>query len=68
LKLGENGSNYSRFSQSDSIKDDGDLNEAIFGSKMAFVLEESLISTIWLIKACLLLMYHRFTWVEIPHD
>jgi len=38
-----------------------ELGDVIWGSKMAFVLEELLIFTLWLIKACILLMYARLT-------
>ncbi len=36
-------------------------NNAIYGSKMVMVLEECMLTTTWLIKACLLLMYSQLT-------
>ena len=35
----------------------------IYGSKMTIVLEECTLCTLWLVKACMLLLYHRFKWV-----
>ena len=36
-------------------------NNAVYGSKMVMVLEECMLTTTWLIKACLLLMYSQLT-------
>ncbi|KAI0134293.1 hypothetical protein BJ170DRAFT_679196 [Xylariales sp. AK1849] len=38
-----------------------DVQERVFGSKMVIVVEQMQISTIWLVKACLLIMYSRLT-------
>ncbi|UNI22954.1 hypothetical protein JDV02_008797 [Purpureocillium takamizusanense] len=38
-----------------------DIKQRTFGSKMVLVSEQMQILTIWTIKACLLLMYHRLT-------
>ena len=40
-----------------------DIEQRIFGSKMVLVTEQMQLITIWLVKACLLLMYHRLTYV-----
>lgn len=37
------------------------IKERVFGSKMVLVVEQMQCITIWLVKACLLLMYHRLT-------
>jgi hypothetical protein len=39
------------------------IKERVFGSKMVLVAEQMQCITIWLVKACLLLMYHRLTYV-----
>ena len=36
-------------------------DNAIYGSKMVVVLEQCMLATTWLIKACLLLMYSQLT-------
>lgn len=38
-----------------------EIDKRIFGSKMVLVVEQMQCITIWLVKACLLLMYHRLT-------
>lgn len=38
-----------------------EIEERIYGSKLVLVVEQMQISTIWLIKACLLIMYNRMT-------
>lgn len=37
------------------------IRDRQFGSKMVLVVEQMQCITIWLVKACLLLMYHRLT-------
>lgn len=37
------------------------IKERIYGSKMVLVVEQMQIATIWLMKACLLIMYGRLT-------
>jgi len=41
-----------------------DISQRRFGSKMVLVSEQMQILTIWTVKACLLLMYHRLTCVN----
>ena len=37
------------------------VQNAVYGSKFVFVCEEFKLATIWLIKACLLLLYNHMT-------
>lgn len=37
------------------------INQAIFGSKMTFVLEIFTLTATWTVKACLLILYSRLT-------
>lgn len=39
---------------------------AVWGSKMTFALEHFTLSSLWLVKGCLLLVYNRLTWVDLP--
>lgn len=40
------------------------FEQAEWGSKMLLALEEFMLPTLWLVKACLLLLYSRMTWVS----
>ena len=42
-----------------------DISQRQFGSKMVLVVEQMQCATIWLVKACILLMYHRLTYVSL---
>ncbi|EUC30906.1 hypothetical protein COCCADRAFT_28287 [Bipolaris zeicola 26-R-13] len=44
-----------------------EINTRIYGSKLVLVVEQMQILTIWLIKACLLIMYNRMTLVLPQH-
>ncbi|KAF2831326.1 hypothetical protein CC86DRAFT_390949 [Ophiobolus disseminans] len=44
-----------------------EIDSRIFGSKLVLVVEQMQIATIWLIKACLLIMYNRMTTVLPQH-
>ncbi|RFU24462.1 hypothetical protein B7463_g11881, partial [Scytalidium lignicola] len=46
--------------EAESLSPD-DLRSAVWGSKMTLVLEEFTLTTLWSIKACILLMYSRLT-------
>jgi hypothetical protein len=37
------------------------VEAAVLGSKMLVALEEFMLATVWLVKACLLLLYARMT-------
>ncbi|CAO2656799.1 Nn.00g056020.m01.CDS01 [Neocucurbitaria sp. VM-36] len=54
------GDDVSQYSQEE-------INSRIFGSKLVLVVEQMQILTIWLIKACLLVMYNRMTMVLPQH-
>jgi len=42
---------------------DQEIDDRIYGSKIVLVVEQMQILTIWIIKACLLIMYGRMTLV-----
>ncbi|KAF1840007.1 uncharacterized protein K460DRAFT_297433 [Cucurbitaria berberidis CBS 394.84] len=44
-----------------------EIRNRIYGSKLVLVVEQMQLSTIWLIKACLLIMYNRMTVVLPQH-
>jgi hypothetical protein len=43
--------------------DQAEIRRRIYGSKLVLVVEQMQILTIWLVKACLLIMYYRMTYV-----
>jgi hypothetical protein len=43
--------------------DQAEIHRRIYGSKLVLVVEQMQILTIWLVKACLLIMYYRMTYV-----
>lgn len=59
-QVATNGSNYLPPGAAELLTEP-EIVSAIWGSKMTFVLEEFTLSTTWLIKACMLLMYGRLT-------
>lgn len=54
------GEDVSRYSSTE-------INDRIYGSKLVLVVEQMQILTIWLVKACLLIMYNRMTHVLPQH-
>ncbi|OAL55782.1 hypothetical protein IQ07DRAFT_639437 [Pyrenochaeta sp. DS3sAY3a] len=44
-----------------------EIRDRIFGSKLVLVVEQMQLLTIWLIKACLLIMYNRMTTILPQH-
>jgi hypothetical protein len=38
-----------------------DFDKRVYGSKLTIVVEQMHISTIWMLKACILIMYSRMT-------
>lgn len=54
------GDDVSRFSEAEVIS-------RMYGSKIVLVIEQMQIATIWLVKACLLIMYNRMTLVLPQH-
>ncbi|KAH9209079.1 hypothetical protein DL95DRAFT_344790 [Leptodontidium sp. 2 PMI_412] len=59
-QVANNGSNYLPPGEAELLTEP-EIVSAIWGSKMTFVLEEFTLSTTWLIKGCLLLLYGRLT-------
>jgi hypothetical protein len=45
--------------------DDAEISRRIYGSKLVLVVVQMQILTIWLVKACLLIMYYRMTYVTL---
>lgn len=41
------------------------IKKAVWGSKMLLALEEFMLATLWLVKACLLILYARMTYVSL---
>ena len=58
-----NGSNYVAEGVVDTWTPD-QVERATWGSKMLVVLEEFMLTTLWLVKAGLLLLYYRMTYVQ----
>lgn len=48
--------------------DADNIAERKFGSKMVLVVEQMQCITIWLVKACLLIMYYRLTYDTLPEQ
>ena len=60
----KNGSNY--MSDEDVAKlTPLEAERAIYGSKMVLAMELCELGTIWLVKICLLILYHRLTQVLV---
>ena len=59
-EVAKNGSNYMSPEAAAKLTSE-EVDMAIYGSKMALVNELCALSTIWLIKICLLILYHRLT-------
>ena len=54
------GDDVSKYSQAE-------IRDRIYGSKLVLVVEQMQLLTIWLVKACLLIMYNRMTMVLPQH-
>lgn len=59
-EVAANGSNYVPEGSTDDWTPQ-QVARAEWGSKMLVALEEFMISTLWLVKACLLILYARMT-------
>ncbi|KAH7153615.1 hypothetical protein EDB81DRAFT_791665 [Dactylonectria macrodidyma] len=59
-EVAKNGSNYLPEDVANNLSAEGRA-QAIFGSKMTFVLEIFTLTATWTVKACLLIMYGRLT-------
>lgn len=55
-----NGSNYMSLDVALSL-DEAGVQAAVYGSKMTLVMEICCLTCVWLIKACLLMLYWRLT-------
>lgn len=55
-----NGSNYLPPGKAEKLSPD-EIKAAVWGSKMTVALEEFQLTTTWLVKACLLILYSRLT-------
>ncbi|KAH8815546.1 hypothetical protein F5884DRAFT_181938 [Xylogone sp. PMI_703] len=60
IQVANNGSNYLPPGVAETLTPP-EIRSAIWGSKMTLVLEEFTLTTIWLLKGCVLLMYSRLT-------
>ena len=59
-EVAKNGSNF--ISEEDAAKlSPKEVDMAVYGSKMALAMEVCALTTIWLVKICLLILYHRLT-------
>ena len=45
-----------------------DIQDRVYGSKITFVLEQSMVLVQWGCKACMILVYYRLTYVEVLCD
>jgi len=61
-EVAKNGSSYMSPEYAATLTPD-QLAMAVYGSKMTLVLELFTITTLWLVKFCLLILYHRLTLV-----
>lgn len=59
-EVAKNGSNYMEPEDAAKLDDKG-IAQAIWGSKMTFVLEIFTLTATWTVKACLLILYGRLT-------
>ena len=60
-----NGSNYMSPEIAATLTPES-RRSAAWGSKMTFALEHFTLSSLWLVKGCLRLVYNRLTWVDPP--
>lgn len=61
-EVAKNGSNYMPPEEALALTPEG-VHKAVYGSTMTFVLEIFTITATWTVKACLLILYARLTWV-----
>ena len=59
-QVSQNLSNYLAPGVYETLTPD-EIKNAVYGSKFVLILEEFKLTTIWLIKACLLILYHHMT-------
>ncbi|KAE8137953.1 hypothetical protein BDV38DRAFT_270974 [Aspergillus pseudotamarii] len=56
----QHGSNYIPLEKALSLTEE-EHDDAVYGSKMTFILEHFTLVSLWLVKACLLIIYNRLT-------
>ena len=61
-EVAANGSNYVEDGETDGWTEE-QRDKAVWGSKMLVALEEGMVACLWLVKACLLILYFRLTYV-----
>ena len=61
----QHGSNYIPPEKARSLTEE-EREDASYGSKMTFILEHFTLVSLWLVKACLLIIYNRLTYVFCP--
>ncbi|KAK0738695.1 hypothetical protein B0T18DRAFT_475303, partial [Schizothecium vesticola] len=59
-EVAANGSNYVEDGETDGWTEE-QRDRAVWGSKMLVALEEGMVACLWLVKACLLILYFRLT-------
>ncbi len=59
-EVATNGSNYLPPGAAELLTPE-EIVSAVYGSKMTLVLEEFMLWTLWLVKACMLILYARLT-------
>jgi hypothetical protein len=62
-EVAANGSNYVEEGETDGWTRE-QRDEAVWGSKMLVALEQGMVACLWLVKACLLILYWRLTYVS----
>jgi hypothetical protein len=45
-----------------------EIDDRIYGSKITFTIEESMLMTQWGCKVCMCLLYHKLTYVAATHE
>lgn len=63
-EVAANGSNYLPEETVKNLTPEG-VRQAVYGSVMTFVLEIVMLTGLWTIKTCLLLLYSRITYVNL---
>ncbi|PNY26556.1 Uncharacterized protein TCAP_03509 [Tolypocladium capitatum] len=63
-EVAQNGSNYMPSEEAAALTPEG-VSQAVYGSIMTFVLEIFTLTATWTVKACLLILYARLTWVPL---
>ena len=65
-QVATNNSNYLQPGEFEKMTPE-EVKNAVFGSKMVFVMENNMLATTWLCKACVLFILHYLTWVHLEY-